>query len=520
MDGPTAQRGGPGVVVIGAGFGGLAAAIALAQGGAAVTLIEARDAPGGKARRVPGPTGPIDAGPTVLTLRGVFDRLYAAAGESLDDHLRLIPQAILARHWWPDGTSLDLHADPEASAAAIRDWAGARAEAEFRAFDRATAQAFRAFEGPMMLQPLPRTRAVAAASLRSPALWPMLMTGRTLARDLAARFTDPRLRQLFGRFATYVGGLPELSPAVLGLIWRAEAQGVWAVEGGIHALALALAALARRLGVDLRLGTPAVRIAEAEGRATGVELADGTHLGAGHVVFAGDPAALAAGLLGQPARAAVPVAGTQPRSLSAQVWTFAARATRPAFGPDLIHHNVFFSADPAGEYAPLARGEAQGAPSLYLCAEDRAAGPPPAGPERFEIILNAPPLSPARPPPDGEFDRCRDTTLTHLARFGITLDPPPGPGALTTPRDFARLFPGSGGAIYGLSPHGVLAAFRRPTARSRMPGLYLAGGGTHPGAGVPMAARSGLHAAAAILEDHASTSASGPAATPGGTSTG
>jgi 1-hydroxycarotenoid 3,4-desaturase len=85
--------------------------------------------------------------------------------------------------------------------------------------------------------------------------------------------------------------------------------------------------------------------------------------------------------------------------------------------------------------------------------------------------------------------------------MGLTFSPAPSSEALTLPEDFNRLFPASQGSLYGRSPHGLTAALKRPTARTRIKGLYLAGGGAHPGAGVPMAALSGLHAAEAIAAD-------------------
>ena len=114
------------IVVIGAGMGGLAAAIRLAAQGQSVTLVEALATPGGKMRAIPSPAGPIDAGPTVLTMRGVFDDLFALAGERLEDHLTLLPQTVLARHWWPDGGPLDLTGNTETDALAIEAFAGAR----------------------------------------------------------------------------------------------------------------------------------------------------------------------------------------------------------------------------------------------------------------------------------------------------------------------------------------------------------------------------------------------------------
>ena len=474
-------------------MGGLAAAIRLARAGMGVTLIEAQPYPGGKMRTLPSAAGPVDAGPTVLTMRGVFDDIFACAGARLDDHITLISQPILARHWWLDGSRLDLHADPHANAAAVAAFAGARAEAEFIRFDRLAARHYKAFDAPMMQAAKPRLAAIAWNAIRAPRLWPALLPNRSLAQHLATGFSDPRLRQLFGRYATYVGGAPDLSPAVLALIWAAEARGVWAVKGGMHRLAAAMADLAAGQGVDLRYGVAARKIERQGTQVTGVALSDGTVLKCDAVVFNGDPAALLAGLLGNGAQTALRRGEAHPRSLSAWVWSFAAK---PA-GVDLIHHNVFFGGDPAREFGQIAQGQMADDPTLYVCAQDRAEGLVPDV-ERFEIIMNAPPNFTLAA---GEIEQCRDRTFPQLARFGLTFGQTPPDSALTTPAGFATLFPASQGAIYGRSPQGTLASFQRPTARTGLAGLYLAGGGAHPGAGVPMAALSGRHAAEAILKD-------------------
>lgn len=500
----------PKVIVVGAGMGGLSAAIRLAAAGLSVTVIERQSGPGGKMRSLPSPAGPVDAGPTVLTLRAVFDALFETAGERLDDHLHLIAQPVLARHWWLDGATLDLFADPEASAAAIATLAGPKAEAQFRRFNALSAQLYSAFDGPMMQAAKPALGAIGLSALRRPGIWGALQPGLSLANQLVRSFDDPRLRQLFGRYATYVGGMPHLSPAVLALIWQAEARGVWAVEGGMHRLAAALGALAERQGVSFEYGRSVRRIERQSGRVSGVILSDGRTLKCDAVVFNGDPAGLLAGLLGNGPQQALPPSAAHPRSLSAWVWAFAATPS----GADLIHHNVFFASDPAREFGPIARGQMPEEATLYICAEDRQRGRP-SGPERFEIIMNAPAKSGE---PSGEIAQCRARTFPQLARFGLTFDQMPPDAALTTPAGFAALHPGSQGAIYGRSPHGTLASFQRPGARTRLPGLYLAGGGAHPGAGVPMAALSGKHAAEAILTDLTSASKSRQMAMPGGMS--
>ena len=352
----------PKVIVVGAGMGGLSAAIRLAAAGLSVTVIETQDSPGGKMRSLPSAAGPVDAGPTVLTLRSVFDTLFELAGERLDDHLHLISQPTLARHWWLDGSSLDLFTDPEASAAAIASFAGPKAEAQFRRFNTLSAQLYTAFDAPMMQAAKPALGAIAWNALRMPGAWPALQPGLTLAQFLARSFDDQRLQQLFGRYATYVGGAPNLSPAVLALIWQAEARGVWAVEGGMHRLAAALAALAERQGVTLECGRTVRRIDRQSGRVTGVVLSDGRTLKCDAVVFNGDPAGLLAGLLGNGPQQALPPSAAHPRSLSAWVWAFAATPS----GADLIHHNVFFGSDPAREFGPIARGQMPEEATLYI----------------------------------------------------------------------------------------------------------------------------------------------------------
>ncbi|MEM9797613.1 MAG: 1-hydroxycarotenoid 3,4-desaturase CrtD [Pseudomonadota bacterium] len=501
------------IAIIGAGIGGLAAAMRLARAGCDVTVLERHDAPGGKMRTVPSVAGPVDAGPTVLTMRDVFEELFDAGGASLTDHVTLRPLDTLARHYWDDGATLDLFSDYRRSLDAVGVFAGARAARQFARFHRRAERLFAAFEGPMMRAEAPTLSGMVANVMMRPWLVPAMSPGRTLARSLRAQFTDPRLRQLFGRYATYVGGHPDAVPALLSLIWHAESRGVWSVEGGMHNLARAMEGVAKGAGARFQYGADVTRIEMQNGRVDAVHVGE-ERRSVDAVLFNGDPRALREGLLGQSAVASVPETGVAPRSLSAFVWSFAARPG----GIAPHHHNVFFGHDAETEFEDLAMGVMPRDPTLYVCAQDRGHGATPAGAERFEIIMNGPPRSGTTPDPE-EQALCRETTFSRLAKMGLTFSDRPEASALTTPEQFNHLFPATDGSLYGLSPHGMMAAFRRPRARTEIPGLYLCGGGAHPGAGIPMAAMSGGHAAAAIMRDRVSTSPSRRTAMGGGIST-
>jgi 1-hydroxycarotenoid 3,4-desaturase len=504
------------VVVIGAGIGGLVTALLLAARGLAVTVVERAAAPGGKMREIAIGDARMDAGPTVFTMRWVLEEILAEAGARLDDHLTLRPAALLARHAWDDGSRLDLFAEIDRSADAIGAFAGAAAAAGYRAFCARAGAVYRALEGAFLRgtrpSPVSLVRRAGLGGVRD------LLAASPFALlwdALGEHFADPRLRQLFGRYATYSGSSPFAAPATLMLIAHVEQEGVWLVEGGMHRIARTLAALAEARGATFRYGSEVTEILAERGRAAGVALAAGERIAAEAVVCNADVAALAAGLFGEAAQRAVAPGEDAVRSLSAITWTLCARAA----GFPLPRHAVFFAPDYAAEFeAIFAHGRLPDQPTVYVCAQDRDdAATAPDHPERLLILVNAPPGGDRAPPSPQEIASCEQATFARLARAGLTLEPAAEP-VVTTPAEFARMFPATGGALYGRAVHGWRASFRRPGAATTLPGLVLAGGSVHPGPGVPMAAMSGRLAAAAVLADLASTRRSRRAAMPGGMS--
>lgn len=492
------------VVIVGAGIGGLGAAVDLCGRGMDVTVVERADRPGGKIHDTVVDGATIDTGPTVFTMRWVFDDLFASVGESLSDHLTLKPAETLARHSWQDGATLDLFADPARSAEAIGELAGAAEARRFLAFCDRGARLYRILEAPFMKAQKPGlVDLTLAIGLHRPADQWSIMPYRSMWSELGRYFHDPRLRQLFGRYATYCGASPFRAPATMMLIAHVEQQGVWLVEGGMQRIPQALGTLAESLGADLLYGDACVEVLTSGGRASGVVLASGQRIEADAVIVNADPAAVSQGLFGVEIAPAVPRPAPATRSLSAV--TFA--LTADTRGAPLLRHNVCFSRDSPAEFAALAAGRLPEDPTVYLCAQDRGDTDetPPTGPERLFAIVNAPPRGDTHRLTPEETDQCRSRTFALLERCGLRIDLASSPMATTTPADFERRFPATGGALYGRAGHGWDSAFRRPGARTRMPGLYLCGGGTHPGAGVPMAALSGRLAASALMQDRAST---------------
>ncbi|MBK5957544.1 CrtD protein [Rhodoplanes elegans] len=515
-------------IVVGAGAGGLAAAIDLALAGVAVTVVEAAPAPGGKLREVVVGGRGIDAGPTVFTMRWVFEELFGAAGTSLDREITVTPLDVLARHAWSERARLDLFADNARSADAIGDFAGAAEAQRFRDFCDRAARIYKTLEGPFLRaqrcrSPFDLTRRLGLARLPELAA---ISPFATMWGALGRHFHDPRLRQLFGRYATYCGSSPFLAPATLMLVAHVEQQGVWLIEGGMQRLAEALVRTAERLGVTVRLGTRVAEVVVERGRAAGVVLASGERLDADTVVINADVAALADGRLGIAVRGAVPGVPPKARSLSAVTWCVMAEPE----GFPLHHHTVFFAPDYRAEFDRLTRDRRLPAdPTVYVCAQDRfqtrrdsEAGDVRRGAanqaEPLFVLVNAPPTGDTTPPSAATIEIARHAAFERLRRCGLTLRAA-GDAVVTTPEDFHRRFPGTGGALYGRASHGWMASFQRPGSRTRIPGLYLAGGSTHPGPGVPMAVLSGRLAATAVIADRNSTSRSRPAGISGGMST-
>jgi 1-hydroxycarotenoid 3,4-desaturase len=493
------------VVVVGAGIAGLVSALELARAGYDVQVFERQASSGGKMRQIMAGGRPVDAGPTVFTMRWVFERIFGDAGKVFADEVRLQPLEILARHTWSGSDCLDLFAGIDRSADAIAAFAGPREAAGFRAFCARARDVYQTLEEPFIRSPQPSPVSLAFSSgLRGLGDMWRISPFSTLWSALGDHFTDPRLRQLFGRYATYCGSSPFDSPATLMLVAHVEQDGVWIVEDGMHALALALERIGRENGARYTYGAEVEEVIGRNGRVAGIRLRNGEIVEAANVIVNADTAAVAAGLFGRAIAGTVSQLRRDQRSLSAMTWVMNTQTK----GFPLVRHNVFFSSDYKAEFDDIfGRARLPREPTVYVCAQDRGDDPAKfaGGPERLLVLVNAPATGDMDRYTGVEVAECEERTFALLRRLGLDVDRESAETVRTTPAGFNDLFPATGGALYGAASHGWMASFSRPGGTTRIPGLYLAGGSVHPGPGVPMAALSGWLAAAQLAVDLNST---------------
>ncbi len=486
------------ILVIGAGIGGLSAAIRLAAAGLQVTVLEQNGAPGGKMREVRGDGFRWDTGPSVITMRPVIEELFEAAGQKLEDWLTLQPVEPLTRYFFPDSSVLDATRDQERMATQIaaiepRDVRGYAAYLEHAAFlHRVTGPLFIYGDRPGLrdLFKVPVTDAL------------RLEPFARLDRSIRGYVRSPHLQKLLGRFATYIGSSPYHAPATLGVISHVELnQGVWYPEGGIFTIARTLHDLACRLGAEVRLDCPVQTISVEQGRAIGVRLRSGEEIYGDAVLANVDAALVYNRLLPQgiaPAGRARHL-GLQKLSCSGFILLLGVRGQHPA----LAHHNIFFPKDYRQEFVDIfERNVPPRRPTVYVSITSKTtAQDAPPGCENWYVMVNAPAIGP-------EFDwnkharAYRQVVFDQLATFGVHLEDKIIVEHTITPADIEARTASWRGALYGELFDSPWVAFRRPTSRAGdIDRLYLAGGTTHPGGGVPMVMLSGKLAANAILED-------------------
>lgn len=469
-------------VVIGAGFGGLAAAVRLAVRGYRVTVAEALDQPGGRARVFRQDGFTFDAGPTVITAPYLLDELFALAGRDAADYFTLVPVDPFYRIRFHDDTTFDYVGDEDRLLEQIR-----RLEPrDVDGYRRMAAHAERIFHiGYEQLadQPFDRARDMARIIPKMLAL----RNHRSVYGLVSSYIRDERLRQAFTFEPLLVGGNPFRTTSIYLLIhWLERKWGVHFALGGTTSVVHALVRLLDELGVDVRLSSPVEEVLLRDGRVAGVRMGDGTTLPADVVVSNADPTMVY--------RHMIPAA-QRPRhgdrrlrrvrqSMSLFVGYFGARGT----WPDLAHHTIILGRRYRGLLTDIFDRKVLADDfSLYLHAPTRTdPALAPDGHEAFYVLSPVPNNRSGidwRAAAEPYFDRILEALENRVVpglRDAIVTR------TCMTPDDFQHTLRSADGAAFGPEPILRQSAYFRYHNRSKdVPGLYFVGAGTHPGAGVP-----------------------------------
>jgi len=478
------------VVIVGGGVGGLTAAIRLRAAGHTVTMFERNDVAGGKLATFERDGFTFDIGPSLLTLPHVFDEVLALAGTSLKAELDLVRLDPQFRYHWRTGGQLTVHDDADATAAAFDTFSPGSGDA-WRGFNERGRKIWEVSERTFFAGPMDNPVSL-LKRMQSPKDLATIDALRTLNDASRATFDSPELQQWANRYATYSGSSPRQAPATLACIPHIEAEyGCWYPMGGLGALRDALVRVAIDQGVNIETGCDVAQITTQDQAVTGVRLADGTTTAA-QIVIANVDAEHLYGDLVDDERALKQVRKAG-RSTSGFALCIGASGSTEGLG----HHNVWFSDDYAQEFRELDAGQLPTDPTIYGCVSSATdSSQAPAGSENWFLLVNTPPGADVNGP------EYRDLVLERLAAHGVDLRDRMQFCARLTPADIEAFYRSPGGAIYGTASNGKQAAFARPANRGTRDGLYLVGGSSHPGGGLPLVATSAKIVCEMIAQDN------------------
>jgi phytoene desaturase len=473
------------VVVVGAGLGGLSAALRLAGAGRSVTVIEREDVPGGRAGLLVDGGYAFDTGPTVLTMPELIADALDCVGESMEDWLQLDPVSPLYRARYADGSTLDVHASVDAMAEEVARVCGPREADGYRRFVSFVSDLYR-----LEMRDFIDRNIDSPLSLVRPALARLAALGgfRRLAPKVAQFLKDERTQRVFSFQAMYAGLSPYDALAIYAVIgYMDSVAGVYFPRGGMHSVPRALAGAAEKHGVVMRYGETVTRVEVRDGRAVAVHTSTGDRVPCDAVVLNPD-LPVARRLLGDPVR----------RRLAYSPSCFLLLAGSRRAYPDDAHHTISFGRSWRGVFDEILGGRLMSDPSFLLTsptASDPSLAPP--GRHGYYVLFPTPNLD---APIDWRTEGPR--YLSHVvstleergwAGFGDGLEVT----HTTTPLDWEAR-----GMERG-TPFAAAHTFRQ-TGPFRPRNLWgenvvFAGSGTQPGVGVPMVLVSGRLAAERIL---------------------
>jgi phytoene desaturase len=469
-------------IVIGSGFGGLAAAIRLRHKGYDVKVLEALDQPGGRGRVFRRDGFTFDAGPTVVTAPYLFEELFSLVGKDASDYFTLLPVDPFYRVEFHDGGRFDYVGDEERLLSQIAEFH----KPDVDGYRKMVPHMRRIFEvGYEGLADVPFGRFTDMLKVAPDMV--KLESYRTVYNLTAKYIKDERLRQVFTFQPLLVGGNPFRTTSIYSMIhWLERKWGVWFAKGGTTAIVDALVRLLGELDVEVRTNAPVARIRVSDaGKATGVELESGEQLDADVVVSNADPSFTYMKMIDAKHRRRH--TDRQVNRVKSSMSLFVAYFGTDKKFEDIKHHTIVLGPRYKGLLDDIFNKKVLADDfSLYLhrpTATDAALAP--AGKDAWYVLSPVPNLQGTTNWED-EAPRYLDKVLKSLDRLAPGLSSSVTSVSHLDPRHFLSDYRTKDGAAFGPEPVLTQSAwFRYHNASPDVRGLYFVGAGTHPGAGMP-----------------------------------
>ncbi len=487
------------VNIIGAGIGGMATAALLASKDHQVYVYEKNAQAGGKMNQQVLGDFRFDTGPSLLTMPFVLEKLFSDCGKYLNDYVTMEPVEPICRYFWQDGTEFNCWQDVKKTLDEIRLIAPSDIHA-YKPFLSYAEKIYERTSNAFLFNPLNSWRDFLGLPLTDMARIDALTT---VSKRIDSKFSSPYLRQFFKRFTTYNGSSPYQAPATLNVIPHVELnQGGYYVKGGLYELANALRKLAEDSGATFVFGEEVESIVVENKRTTGLQMKNGEVYPSDIVVSNSDATESYLKLLSDndisPSKKKK-VAKTEP-SCSGFVLLLGISKTYEK----LVHHNIFFSNDYENEFHDIFEKRVMPYdPTIYVANtsySDKEHAP--KGGSNLFVLVNAPYQS-----DNWNWAEKTETYSNHvislLEKRGLAdLSSHIVEQDVITPDDFYEKYRSNKGSIYGTSSNDRFSAFARPRNKSKeIDGLYLTGGSTHPGGGIPLCVLSAQHATTLIMRD-------------------
>ncbi len=478
--------------VIGAGLGGLAAASLLASKGYNVSVYEKNQTPGGKMQQIEEQGYRFDSGPSLLTMPFLLEQLFNECGEDIHEYITLTEPTPLCRYFYKDGTLFDNYADRNKTISEINKFAPEDADAYSRFLDRSK-EIYDKTSDAFLFNPL-----YEPADLKGLKISDFLGIDAfsTVSNTVDSTFSSSYLRKFFKRFTTYNGSSPYRAPATLNVIPHVELNlGGYYVSGGLYGIANSLYKLAVKKGVTFHFNTEVASVEVINKSVKSIILADGSQLNTELLVANADASDFILNIL--PNRAVSSIRRKRQKYLEPSCSGFVLMLGCNKSWDILKHHNIFFSSDYKKEFSDIFEERVlPDDPTIYIAntsyTNQRHA---PGNGSNLFILVNSPYLTESQ-----NWNKLENSysefLVEELENRGLDgLNTSIEFQSTITPKDFLKKYGSNKGSIYGTSSNSKLSAFIRPRNKLRgFDNVYLVGGSTHPGGGIPLVIQSAFNA--------------------------